>query len=522
MPTVYQDRCGISLYDVQYSNGRKVPIPDVVIEEVVAALLHFRTVCDDFLLSYDKVRVVATEATRTAINSVGFLQTLERETGWEVELLPKEEEGRLGALGVASSFSSITGIAMDLGGGSVQISWVTTIDNVVNVGAQQSVSLPYGAAALKRTIEEATSRGTLEGAKDIYVTQFYDKLVADLKAAIMGLKIPGLGSGNHSNGLTLYMSGGGFRGWGYLLMAHHDINPYPIPMINGFEISASDKELYARCRNTLNTSRHEKHSNTFRISKRRATQLPAVSFLITALADALPEISTIHFAQGGLREGLIFSSLPQEIQKQNPLIVATHPFASVHALELAELLQSGVPCTAFARPTSHPEFLTALMNVVNAHVSHPEDIRTSAALRSTTTGILSGTHGLSHKHRALLALALCERWGGEIPPGDDEFHHAMARVAGPQDGWWAKYLGVLARGIGETYPAGVIIPGAKQRLHFASHQVFVGNGRAFIQLTVTLRPQQKKLLDWITKIEKLGKPKHAVLGFFEEVVVKVE
>ena len=522
MPTVYQERCGISLYDVQYSNGVRVPIPGGVIEEVVSALLHFRTICDDFLLSYDKVRVVATEATRTAINSFDFVRTIGRETGWEVELLPKEEEGRLGALGVASSFSNINGIAMDLGGGSVQISWVTMIDNMVSVNAQQSVSLPYGAAALKRTIEEANARGASEGAKDIYVTQFYDKLVADLKAAVAGLKIPNFSSENHPGGLTLYLSGGGFRGWGYLLMAHHDINPYPIPIINGFEIGATDKELYARCRNTVNAAGNEKHSSTFRISKRRATQLPAVSFLITALADALPEISIVHFAQGGLREGLIFSSLPEKIQKQTPLIVATHPFASVHALELAELLQSGVPCTAFARPTSHPELLTGLMNLVNAHVSHPKDIRPSAALRSTTTGILAGTHGLSHKHRALLALALCERWGGEVSSGDAEFHRAMARVAGPKDGWWAKYIGVLARGIGETYPSGVIIPGARHRLRFASHQVFVGNGRAFIQLTITLRPQPKNLPDWVTEIEKLGKPKHAVLGFFEEVVLKVE
>lgn len=64
----------------------------------------------------DKIRILATEATRTATNSVDFRQQIKNATGWEVDMLPKEVEGRIGALGVASSFSNVEGLVMDLGG----------------------------------------------------------------------------------------------------------------------------------------------------------------------------------------------------------------------------------------------------------------------------------------------------------------------------------------------------------------------------------------------------------------------
>ena len=34
---------------------------------------------------------------------------------------------------------------------------------------------------------------------------------------------------------SLYVSGGGFRGVGYLLLDQHPIEPYPVPIINGFK-----------------------------------------------------------------------------------------------------------------------------------------------------------------------------------------------------------------------------------------------------------------------------------------------
>ena len=115
MPTIFQDRSGISLYDVQHTTGTKAPIPSTVIEDILAALLRFRSVCKDFSVSDSNIRIVATEATRNALNRDDLLREIKARTGWDVKLLAKEEEGRLGAMGIASSAAHVEGICIDVG-----------------------------------------------------------------------------------------------------------------------------------------------------------------------------------------------------------------------------------------------------------------------------------------------------------------------------------------------------------------------------------------------------------------------
>jgi len=94
----------------------KGPIPQDTINAVLAELLRFQRTCADFVVPETNIRVLATEATRMATNSKDFLRQIKDATGWDVDLLPKEVEGRIGALGVASSFASVEGLVMDLGG----------------------------------------------------------------------------------------------------------------------------------------------------------------------------------------------------------------------------------------------------------------------------------------------------------------------------------------------------------------------------------------------------------------------
>ena len=102
LPTVYQDRLGVSLYDAQFAHidghkgdggsddesddddggemrrrgsaamAEKGPIPQSVTDEVLGGLRRFKVVCEDFGVEEGRVKVLATEATRTAVNSVEF------------------------------------------------------------------------------------------------------------------------------------------------------------------------------------------------------------------------------------------------------------------------------------------------------------------------------------------------------------------------------------------------------------------------------------------------------------------
>ena len=94
LPTIYHDRCNLSLYDAQYEGQNKVPLPQSVIQDVLDVLWQFKETCQDFDVPHDQIRIVATEATRTAINCAEFLDQIHSESGFKVEMLAKEEEGR--------------------------------------------------------------------------------------------------------------------------------------------------------------------------------------------------------------------------------------------------------------------------------------------------------------------------------------------------------------------------------------------------------------------------------------------
>ncbi|KAI4121191.1 MAG: hypothetical protein LQ347_006930 [Umbilicaria vellea] len=506
LPTIYQNRLGVSLYDAQYSTGVKGPIPRDIVQEVVAGLLGFKGTCEDFGVPHDRVRVVATEATREAINSADFIRQIKEVTGWPVEMLAKEEEGRIGAMGVASSFSSLKGLVMDLGGGSVQLTWVLTDNGEVQTSPMGAVSLPYGAAALTRRLNEirVNGRGT--------ESDFRSEMVTNFRNALHRLEIPSSlnEAASEAGGFTLYLSGGGFRGWGYILMSSGAIQPYPIPTINGF---SAPKAAFTATEHIQSLD----NSSTFRISSRRASQVPAVSFLVTALATALPSIRHIYFAQGGLREGLLFSSLPSHIRGQHPLVTATSPYAPRSSTALLALLQSGIPFSADSPQLyvmADSAFLTSLIHLLHYHAPLPKDTRAPTALRSTTTGVLASTHGLLHASRATLALALCERWGGELPPSDVDFLARMQEIVGVEQSWWAKYVGSLAAIIGEVHPAGVIREG-EERVKFRCRWGSSDKGKDILQVDVGLRERvgiAGVRPGWADELEKVGKKKNWVGG----------
>ena len=475
------------------------------------------------------MRVVATEATRGAVNSEDYRRQIESKTGWKVEMLAKEDEGRIGAMGIASSFSSVKGLALDLGGGSVQLTWLTAKNGNIETSSKGSVSFPYGAAALMRLLESTAGASEQD--------ELQKELAGDFETALDDLDMPSslIGDAEEEGGFTLYLSGGGFRGWGYLLMSIHAAQPYPIPIINGFRVPQSSF--------LPKLSQSPTEGSTFRISSRRATQVPAVKFLITALIKSLPSISNIYFAQGGLREGLLFSRLPAAIRSQDPLVTATVQYAPVSTPILAALLLSALPPSLVEHdvnptpPLPSPDFLTATIHLLMAHANLPKDIRAAAALRTTTTGLLANAHGISHDERALLALVLCERWGGELSPSDTDFHANLQELIGQKASWWAKYLGRVARGIGDVFPAGLVREAEKDstvklKVEWSTSsstkkmKTSSATEKVISMEILQLRQGIDGVLDdWRDGLEKVGKRKHWVggeRGFGCRVEVRVE
>ena len=357
-------------------------------------------------------------------------------------MLPKEEEGRVGAMGVASSARTVQGLIMDLGGGSVQLTWMSEEDGAVTIAPGASVSLPYGAAALLRRLQEAEAQGPRA------VDTLASEVRANISAAWTQVRPASLGK----QSFPLFLSGGGFRGWGNVLLDSHPVQPYPIPIINGFTVSASSFRETTKVQANVEA----KGSSIFRVSDRRAGQIPAVAFLVTQLTAALPPVSTVRFAQGGVREGFLFTGLPAPVRAQIPLDVATIAYAPSSADRLAAHLLSSLPTDPKQGPTC-PSLLLSLTRPL-AHLLYaaspiPKEGRAASSLRLTTTGLLAGVHGLSHAERAALALTLCERWGGEkdLSPTDVDFYTRLQATLTAEQAWWTRYLGRVAALLGYLY-----------------------------------------------------------------------
>jgi retrograde regulation protein 2 len=289
MPTIFQDRASISLYDAQFSGTTKSPISDQVTEQILIAMRRFKGVCGSFGVPDANVRVVATEATREAQNSAEFRHKIAEATGWDVEMLSKAEEARIGAEGVASSVGWVSGLVMDLGGGSTQINWMR-FEKGVCAMADAPVSMPYGAAALTKRIETAID--------DKAIGALRDEMRGRIAEAFISLRIPKelRDDAESEGGFTMYVSGGGFRGFGYLLLDQHPITPYPVPIINGFKAPGGVFSNLADIH--LDPDLSNRLDEKFQISGKRARQIPAVAFLINTLIETLPKIKTVVFCQG--------------------------------------------------------------------------------------------------------------------------------------------------------------------------------------------------------------------------------
>lgn len=94
----------------------------------------------------DRVRVVATSATRDARNAEAFRAWVKSATGWTVEVISGLEEGRLIHLGVVTHEPGARGkcLMVDLGGGSCEI----TVSEAGRI--KEMVSLPLGAVRLQQ------------------------------------------------------------------------------------------------------------------------------------------------------------------------------------------------------------------------------------------------------------------------------------------------------------------------------------------------------------------------------------
>jgi retrograde regulation protein 2 len=142
------------------------------------------------------------------------------------------------------------------------------------------------------------------------------------------------------------------------------------------------------------------------------------------------------------------------------------------------------------------------------HGNVPKESRASCGLHATTTGVLASVHGLTHQMRALLALALCQRWGGEV--SDSNLKTRLQELVGSELEFWCRYLGAVAAVVGAVYPAGVLV-GNEERVRFFGEERS-GGGKEGVLLRIRFAdgdPVTDSVCVGaeVERIEKVGKKK---------------
>jgi len=388
--------------------ARDGKLDDKAVELTLRSLARFRQLGKEMGLK--RLRTVATAAVRDASNGRAFLKEVTA-LGLKPRLISGEEEAELAGLGVLSAIPRASGVAADLGGGSLELV------GVARGAAGEGISLPLGVLR----VGDSPSRGALS------------------KAIRLGLK--GSRLKDAARGRGLYLVGGSFRALALLDMKTQG---HPLPIIHGHRIANG---RLADLKAILDTLDPEETKRLTGISSSRLPTLPAAATLLEALLGELGP-RRIMVSMFGLREGLLYRDLDDKTRHQDPLLAA--------ALEVGDRLGRFGDHGAFLNQWMDPLFpqddadmqrlrlAACLLGDIawNAHPDYRAERAVDLAIHGNWVGI--DAHG-----RAVLGRALCSAFGG-----DGGFDPALESLLGPGESDrvsnWGKALRLGQRLSGGT------------------------------------------------------------------------
>jgi exopolyphosphatase/guanosine-5'-triphosphate,3'-diphosphate pyrophosphatase len=370
--------------------GREVAVsgylPADGVEQALSALKRFRALCD--LMRVEKLYVLATAAARRAVNGPAFIADVRAILGTEVHVLTGSEEARLAALGVLAGNFQPAGLAGDLGGGSLEL---------IEVGGKangEGVSLELGGLALR----DASGKNLKKASR----------IVQDAFATVPRLRV--------AQGRDIIAIGGTWRAIARLHMAKIG---YPLNVLHGY--TADARAMMEFC-SDLQKVDIDQMPAISEISKERR---PLIAYGALVLEHLLRQSGAARFvvSTSGVREGMLHSMLPPEMQAEDALITGARAFSDLHARDPAhtdDLIAWLDAFTATFNPRESEaerriRHVACLISEV-AWRANP-DYRAEEAARMIAHAALPA---ISHKERAYLASVQHARYEGltenVVPP----------------------------------------------------------------------------------------------------------
>lgn len=345
----------------------------------------------------DAPLVGATAALRVAEDAPDFVESIRRETGLDISPISGEEEARLAALGLLSNNDRRSGIGADLGGASLELMRID--QSLKKDGAPvQGVSLPLGPF------------DAIGGRLSSLKTEDYAARISDLDAALA--KAPGYLDGED----TLYLVGGAWRN---LASVHQQRTNYPMRTLQGYRLSGEMAETLAHWAWTDGIDELLKWPG---MRKARAETLPYAGLMLERLLKRFSPKSVV-ISMAGLREGLVWNTLSEQIKSRDALIDGCRDFARgfVQAEHFGPPLYRFLSPLLPALPCGFGERDDARLLQAACHLAglgknlHP-DYRAELVFEDV---LYAPVAGLSHSERAFLSLSLFRTYTAKRKPPVD-------------------------------------------------------------------------------------------------------
>lgn len=371
--------CGLGLG--MHQSGRLNPAGTEEAIEMVGRFVRLARAMDVGILD-----VLATAAVREASDGPAFVRAIEENSDIKVTVLTGEDEGRLAAMGVLCGTPDADGIVADLGGGSLEL---VALDHGRFSG--HTTTFPLG------------------------VLRLFDASEGQRAAAepLIDRCFQGLDWWQRGHQRPLYAVGGAWRALARLCIAQ---TGHPLHVLDNFTLQADEAADLA---DLIGRQSFRSLDKVPGLSKKRLPYLPLAGLLLGKLLRyAAP--SKLVFSVYGMREGRFYQHLNPEERSWDPLLAACADMARragrfpEHGQEMLHWMTPLLPFET--APQKRLREAACLLGDIFWN-EHPDYRAEQAFLRVFRLPFM----GLGHKDRAILALAIHARYGGDetLPQASD-------------------------------------------------------------------------------------------------------
>ncbi|GGC03936.1 exopolyphosphatase [Marivita lacus] len=317
--------------------------------------------------------VVATAAVREAEDGPDFLEDVLRETGLRIWVIGGDEEARLSAQGVLLGWPGSYGLVCDIGGSSMELAEIS--------GGRVGRRISSNLGPLKLRDLKGGQKG-----RDQYIKDVMAKL-----ATHMGPQRD-----------RLFLVGGSWRAIARIDMHRRN---YPLHVLHEYRM---DKKAVNQTVKFIKSCDLEELRQACGVSNARMELVPyAVDVLKRLVQTFKPK--DIAISSYGIREGLLYEQMPQELRDRDPLIEACR-FAEAKDARLPgfgkKLFRFVTPLFSGADPARMRLIKAACLLHDVSWRAHP-DYRAETCFDNATRANLGG---LKHAERVFLGLALLHRY----------------------------------------------------------------------------------------------------------------